>query len=92
MHRNGSGHCSRFAPEHIVPFGAEGAPAGRRAIRRIDGDGFVSTLFDPARGFDTTLGPLPASVGIPEDVAVLVDGRLAISVLNGILVTDGVRF
>jgi sugar lactone lactonase YvrE len=63
-----------------------------RAIRRIDGDGFVSTLFGPAREFDTTLGPLPASVGIPEGVAVLADGRLAISVLNGILVTDGVRF
>ena len=68
------------------------ADQGNRAIRRIDANGFVSTLFGPERQFDTILGPLPASVGIPEGVAVLADGRLAISVLNGILIATGARY
>jgi sugar lactone lactonase YvrE len=65
---------------------------GNRAIRRIDANGFVTTLFGPERQFDTTLGPLPASVGVPEGVAVLPDGRLVISVLNGVLITKDVAF
>jgi DNA-binding beta-propeller fold protein YncE len=65
---------------------------GNRALRRIDANGSVSTLFGPDRQFDTTLGRLPASVGIPAGVVVLPDGRLVVSVLNGVVITNGVRF
>ncbi len=93
---DGPGTDAEFSRPVAIALDGRGnlivADRGNRALRRIDTSGFVSTLFGPERQFDTSLGPLPVSVGIPEGVVVLPDGRLVISVRNGVLITNGVRF
>ena len=86
---NGEGAQAEFSAPVAIAIEKNGdlivADRGNRAIRRIGRDGVVSTPLGGSGQLDTALGASSTSIGVPGGVAALPDGRIVISVLNGVV-------
>jgi sugar lactone lactonase YvrE len=90
---DGHGGDAQFAYPIALALDAHGnlfvADEGNRAIRKVTPEGDVSTVLGNARGFETVLAGPPTNIGKPAGIALLPDGRLAISVPGAVLTTVG---